>query len=184
MMASRAVLLLMLVSAITANASDVVVTDCEACHGYATCHLQGVTPECRCKAGFVGDGLACYNRTACESSQDCCEPGYRWSSEQGCVDVDECSSSEQKCPQHLVCENTPGSFDCLLPLEESSHQRSKRSANPNAVFFSCGGQLCPGGEDCIDNNGYQQCLDPCQHYSVLNDSWRATDFSPSAKTAP
>ncbi|KAJ8366625.1 hypothetical protein AAFF_G00348420, partial [Aldrovandia affinis] len=124
MMISGAVLLLLLISTITPKSTGVVVTDCGACHVNATCSSsQGAKEEivtCSCKAGFVGDGLA-----------------------------------------------------CSLP-------RSKRSSGPdsnqNSVLFSCGGVACPAGQDCLTVNGNEQCLDPCQDYSRLDDAWRATDF--------
>ncbi|KAI1886552.1 hypothetical protein AGOR_G00196970 [Albula goreensis] len=173
---------------------------CNMCHQDAICHkspaAQGVTLECRCMAGFVGDGLACYNRAACEGSQDCCEAGYCWSSEQGCLDVDECSIPGEICSPPLVCENTPGSYDCLLPREEKLPARSaatssekgqpdtssKPISDKQSIRFSCGGVTCPAGYDCVSFNGTHLCLDPCQNYSVLNDSWRATDFSANGNT--
>ncbi|KAJ8347504.1 hypothetical protein AAFF_G00191590, partial [Aldrovandia affinis] len=191
MMISGAVLLLLLISAITPKSTGVVVTDCGACHEDATCSSsQGANEEivtCSCKAGFVGNGVDCYNRAACDSDGLCCHSGYQWSSERGCVDVDECSSSEENpavgCTSPLVCENIPGSYDCQYEennSNSSSDNRSKRSVHPssnqNSVLFSCGGVACPAGQDCLTVNGNEQCLDPCQDYSRLDDAWRATDF--------
>ncbi|KAJ8362980.1 hypothetical protein SKAU_G00118110 [Synaphobranchus kaupii] len=188
MMISGAAVLLLLISAVSANDADVPVTDCAACNMDATCHsspdADDVTPTCSCSAGFVGDGLYCYNRTACAGGV-CCGSGYRWSSEQGCVDIDECASSDEACTSPLVCENTLGSFDCRLPEEgvtseptsdPESHRRSERSVNRNvkqhSVVFRCGGVICPAGQDCVAH----RCRDPCTYNTPLNDPWRSASI--------
>ena len=38
-------------------------------------------------------------------------------------------------------------------------------------LFRCNGMVCPPGQDCI--NG--ACADPCENFSILNDTWRAND---------
>ncbi|XP_035259225.1 uromodulin-like [Anguilla anguilla] len=207
-MTSRAALLFFLILAITADSTALLVTDCEACSMDAACQssqgAQNVTPTCSCAAGFVGDGISCYNRTACDGAAACCShPGYRWSSEQGCVDTDECTSPEA-CTSPLVCENTPGSFGCVMPREgklqepgadpsarpdsdPDSHQRSDPGSDPSSdqrsVSFGCGGVTCPAGQDCLLINGVRRCLDPCRHYSVLDDPWRATDHRMSGRAS-
>ncbi|XP_036397267.1 uromodulin-like [Megalops cyprinoides] len=172
MMTYGALVLLVLTSAIATTKADVVVTSCEACHENATCRTSPGVPAtrtCSCGDGFVGDGLTCYyNSTACDGDQPCCHPGYRWSTERGCEDVDECALRGVACAQFMVCENTIGSYDCLLP---------KPPPDSHSLLFGCGDVVCPAGEDCVSINGTPRCLDPCQHYSVLNDPWRATDFS-------
>uniref|UniRef100_A0A674BML2 Uromodulin-like n=1 Tax=Salmo trutta TaxID=8032 RepID=A0A674BML2_SALTR len=140
---------------------------CEACHPHAACRLV----TCNCKSGFVGDGITCYDLKLCAGGS-CCRQGYRWSSELGCVDVDECSLPDQPCSPPQVCENTPGSFNCLVPPEDDL--RSSPGSDSRSVQFQCGGRRCPVGEDCISVGGSSLCADPCQHYSVLNDAWRST----------
>ncbi|XP_061089941.1 uromodulin-like [Conger conger] len=136
-----------------------------------------MNPTCSCKAGFVGDGLSCYNSMACASGV-CCASGYRWSSAEGCVDIDECASSEENCLSHLVCENTRGSFDCQTPPEPTrapgAHHIAKRSVSPNSVLFRCGAVMCAAGHDCYTVNGVEQCRDPCTFNSRLDDPWRST----------
>lgn len=69
-----------------------------------------------------------------------------------------------------MCKNTEGSFECITnPLcTQASHL--------HAVQFGCGNIACPHGTDCITIDGIARCADPCEHYSVLNDNWRSTDF--------
>uniref|UniRef100_A0A3B4AV97 UMOD/GP2/OIT3-like D8C domain-containing protein n=1 Tax=Periophthalmus magnuspinnatus TaxID=409849 RepID=A0A3B4AV97_9GOBI len=35
--------------------------------------------------------------------------------------------------------------------------------------------ICPHGMDCFMDNGQARCGDPCEHYTVLDEEWRATD---------
>eukprot|EP00063_Salmo_salar_P011042 XP_013985877.1 PREDICTED: uncharacterized protein LOC106564346 [Salmo salar] len=182
MMSSGILMTLLFFKHVTADSSGSVVTSCEACHGQATCLDSPVERErgdafqtwsvtCTCQDGFVGDGITCYDLEFCAKGS-CCRQGYRWSSELGCVDVDECSLPDQPCSPPQVCENTPGSFNCLVPPEDDL--RSSPGSDSRSVQFQCGGRWCPVGEDCISVGGSSLCADPCQHYSVLNDDWRST----------
>uniref|UniRef100_A0A672HD65 ZP domain-containing protein n=1 Tax=Salarias fasciatus TaxID=181472 RepID=A0A672HD65_SALFA len=156
-------------------------TSCDSCHAEAFCldqkergdtflgHAHSYT--CLCKDGFVGDGLTCYDAKLCSDSS-CCSPGYHWSPERGCVDVDECSLPDSPCNSRQICKNTPGSFECLESVSELSSGPSSKSFQ--AV---CGETVCPTGMDCILHNGTSRCADPCDDYTVLNDEWRSTDFT-------
>uniref|UniRef100_UPI003AB0C60A scavenger receptor cysteine-rich type 1 protein M130-like n=1 Tax=Centroberyx gerrardi TaxID=166262 RepID=UPI003AB0C60A len=164
--------------------TETLVLSCDECHGQASCLESPVRRErgdtftsqafsCVCKDGFVGDGLACYSAKLCSDSS-CCHQGYRWSPENGCVDVDECSLPDPPCTHPQLCQNTPGSFECLVP---PSNARSSHDSgtDPRSVQFHCGGMPCPLGTDCTRVNGTLLCVDPCEHYTVLDDAWRATD---------
>ncbi|KAJ8332407.1 hypothetical protein SKAU_G00425800 [Synaphobranchus kaupii] len=167
---------------------DVLVTDCGACDADATCDRSENASVCSCWAGFVGDDLHCYNRSACEGGI-CCGSGYRWSSERGCVDIDECVSPEEACPSPLVCKNTLGSFHCQ-PVDEGAAPRirpcpeipptversGKSNSTEHSVVFHCENVTCPAGEDCLTQNNGSQCLDPCVHNSRLDDYWNSTSY--------
>uniref|UniRef100_A0A672HCR5 ZP domain-containing protein n=1 Tax=Salarias fasciatus TaxID=181472 RepID=A0A672HCR5_SALFA len=156
-------------------------TSCDSCHAEAFCldqkergdsFLGHTHPHtCVCKDGFIGDGLTCYDAKLCSDSS-CCSPGYHWSPERGCVDVDECSLPDPPCNSRQICKNTPGSFECLESV-------SKLSSGPSSKSFQavCGGTVCPTGMDCILHNGTSRCADPCHDYTVLNDEWRSTNFT-------
>ncbi|XP_038817702.1 uromodulin-like isoform X1 [Salvelinus namaycush] len=182
MTSSGVLMVLLFFKHVTADNSGTVVTSCEACHDQATCLDSPVERErgdafqtgsvtCTCQDGFVGDGITCYDLEFCAKGFCCCQ-GYGWSSELGCVDVDECSLPDQPCSPPQVCENTPGSFNCLVPHEDDLH--SSPGSDSRSVQFQCGGRRCPVGEDCISVGGTSLCADPCLHYSVLNDDWRST----------
>ncbi|XP_038595408.1 uromodulin-like, partial [Micropterus salmoides] len=170
-------LLLLILQILTGSTSGTLVSSCDSCHDEATClesrergdSLTSPALSCVCKDGFVGDGLACYNAKLCSDSS-CCSQGYHWSPDSGCVDTDECSLPDSPCMPPQVCQNTPGSFQCL---ESSSSSRSSPSSQ--YVQFNCGNTVCPSGMDCISYNGVLRCADPCEHYTVLNDDWRSTN---------
>lgn len=167
-----------------------VVTRCEACNKHATCissaghEGNGFSPlqfNCVCKDGYLGNGLECLDRVACSADMNCCHQGYQWTPDFGCVDIDECSSSVGKsnpCPHPTVCENTAGSFSCVMtPALESSRILPHRAeAEVRSVQFGCGSVVCPVGQDCLSINGNATCADPCQHYTTLNQLWRSTDY--------
>ncbi|KAK7939600.1 hypothetical protein WMY93_002926 [Mugilogobius chulae] len=159
--------------------SEVHMTSCDSCHSEATCLSlkaedtlsTSATLSCQCKDGFVGDGINCYDVKECGADSSCCSAGYEWSPKQGCVDIDECSLTRSPCGASQICQNTQGSFECVTNLA-----RRKRSV-VQSVQFSCGGVLCPHGMACITLNGTASCADPCEHYTVLDDLWRATDYT-------
>uniref|UniRef100_A0AAV2K4V8 Uncharacterized protein n=1 Tax=Knipowitschia caucasica TaxID=637954 RepID=A0AAV2K4V8_KNICA len=166
----------------TGFASGVPVTSCEACHPEATClrreerreTLPTTTVSCQCKDGFVGDGVNCYEVKECGGDSSCCSAGYKWSPKEGCVDVDECSLKPSPCAASQICRNTQGSFECSV----NPALRTGASPFVNAVQFMCGNTTCPHGMDCITNNGTARCADPCEHYTALDDPWRAADKKP------
>ncbi|XP_073325943.1 scavenger receptor cysteine-rich type 1 protein M130-like [Pagrus major] len=157
-----------------------LVTSCDSCHDDAVCvesrergdsFINHELLSCVCNNGFVGNGLTCYNIKLCSDSP-CCSQGYQWSTERGCVDINECSLPDSPCATPQVCRNTPGSFECL---ESSSSSRSDPSSH--SVLFSCQHSTCPSGMDCISFNGTMRCVDPCQHYTGLHDDWRSTNYT-------
>lgn len=153
-----------------------LVTHCDSCHNEATClespgrgdSFINHRLSCVCKDGFVGDGITCYNTELCSDSS-CCSQGYHWSAESGCVDIDECSLPDSPCPLPQVCQNTPGSFECLQPSSSTRSGPSSRS-----IVFDCGHTICPAGTDCVvGSDGIMTCVDPCETYIALNEDWRS-----------
>lgn len=166
----------------------VVVTSCDACHKHASCapvlkespHQPDSFPTtftCSCIEGFSGNGITCYNTSACSApGVSCCSTGNRWS-EHGCVDIDECSGEKSPCTTTLQCKNTPGSFTCLPPVAYTKD--NKLNVEPASNQLSCGAEVCSSGQDCITINGALRCADPCQYYSILDDPWRSTNLKTS-----
>ncbi|XP_023189205.1 uromodulin-like [Xiphophorus maculatus] len=140
------IFLILLLQILMRTTSATLVTSCDSCHGEASCwesrergdSFAKRTFSCACRDGFVGDGLTCYDINLCNSSS-CCESGYRWSPELGCVDVDECSQQSSPCSAHQICSNRPGSYECLQP---SSNSRS--GLIEGALRLANGGSHCSG----------------------------------------
>ncbi|XP_018534556.1 uromodulin [Lates calcarifer] len=177
---------LLLLLLMTAHSAQSTATSCDACHKLARCltsihdnNVETVDVSCRCEDSVVGDGFICYNKTTCNS--DCCGRGYRWSPLQGCIDIDECSLTPPPCGPGQLCENTPGSFSCLVSPVPQHHTAA--ITEPHSVVFACGNTQCPVGQDCLQVNGAARCTDPCQHYTPLRDAWRATDFKVDSASA-
>ncbi|KAK2819712.1 hypothetical protein Q7C36_021358 [Tachysurus vachellii] len=178
------VLLLFFITNFTSNVSGlVVVTSCDVCHKHASCapELKESPPRadsfqptftCSCTEGFSGNGITCYNISACSKpGASCCPEGYRWS-EHSCVDIDECSGEKNPCTSPLLCKNTPGSFSCVSL--DAYAKDTMLNVEPASNQLSCGGEVCSSGQDCITVNGVLRCADPCHHYTILSDSWRST----------
>eukprot|EP00066_Takifugu_rubripes_P021522 XP_011610788.1 PREDICTED: deleted in malignant brain tumors 1 protein-like [Takifugu rubripes] len=176
--APKGLVWLLLLLIYTGSTSGTLVTSCDSCHDEATCletKDRGdsfLKLSCACKDGFVGDGLTCYDQKLCSDS-DCCAQGYQWSAERGCEDTDECSLPDSPCQPPQVCRNTLGSYECLQPPS-----RTKSGPSDRSVQVDCGHGLCPEGMDCLEgSDGFMNCVDPCENYSVLNDDWRATNYT-------
>ncbi|XP_053273742.1 uromodulin [Pleuronectes platessa] len=68
----------------------------------------------------------------------------------------------------LVTWNT--SVICMEPSSTATSGPSYQS-----VQFRCGNTICPTGMDCISNNVFTRCTDPCERYTELHHDWRSTD---------
>ncbi|XP_071508883.1 protein disulfide isomerase Creld2-like [Diadema antillarum] len=113
------------------------------CKGNGKCMGAGTragTGKCKCNAGYKGDLCdICKDgyyevmknemHTACKACHKACtalctgpgpkgckkcKAGWLWSDEEGCQDVDECKAEEQPCEPEEFCENTQGSFKCVV----------------------------------------------------------------------
>ncbi|KAL1005486.1 hypothetical protein UPYG_G00059760 [Umbra pygmaea] len=115
------------------ESSGSVVNSCESCHEKASCLDSPVEHEkggafrtrsvsCTCQDGFVGDGITCYDLELCADGS-CCFQGYRWASELGCVDVDECSLPDEPCPppQARTASVLMGHLAVLIPANTTPH---------------------------------------------------------------
>ncbi|TSK20061.1 Uromodulin [Bagarius yarrelli] len=186
---SRTVFVLLFITSFTSKVSGlVVVTSCNACHKHASCspvlkesshqaNSFSHTFTCSCTDGFSGNGITCYNISACSTpGASCCPDGYGWA-EHSCVDIDECSSEKNPCTAPLQCKNQPGSFACLTPdaYTKDTMLNIKQDSNQPR----CGGKVCSSGQDCINVNGALSCVDPCQYYTILDDPWRSTNSNTS-----
>ncbi|XP_078792383.1 uncharacterized protein LOC144987177 [Oryzias latipes] len=67
-------------------------------------------------------------------------------------------ATEYMCTLYSVFENARSTGVPLRVFTDHQH-------------LPCGQGFCPSDHVCINGNGTFQCLDGCQHYTVLNDDW-------------
>ena len=80
-----------------------------------------------------------------------CEFGYIFSVNQ-CVDINECQNSP--CDPSAVCQNQPGSYQCVCPPGKVLHQTGKCLSSDQCISDTD----CPSTAAC--NNG--KCQNPCE----------------------
>ncbi len=103
------------------------------CHANANCYDTEESYECRCKSGYVGDGVdACDDIDECASGTDNCHANAECANTEGsfectcpagfegdgyatCADINECANETDNCAEGARCTNTPGGFECHCP---------------------------------------------------------------------
>ncbi|XP_013395434.2 protein kinase C-binding protein NELL2 [Lingula anatina] len=155
------------------------------CHGNATCINLKTRYDCKCNAGFVGDGRHCEDVNEClkKGGQDgnhcdsdsticanvpgsyvCqCKAGFTRVNEYNCIDINECDSGLHGCHDNAVCKNSIGSHTCeCLP----GYSGDGYLCTP-ICSIPCGNNgTCVKPDQCQCRPGYgghdcQQDLDEC-----------------------
>ena len=123
------------------------------CHPYADCVSTATSYVCICKVGYFGDGVTCRDVDECKQRVDTCAaknmkckntiggykcycpPGFYMSSDDVCLDVDECE--RVTCPRDTQCVNSIGSYACKCKdyhlLKEGRCQYDTELCRPNAT---------------------------------------------------
>ncbi|XP_032438460.1 uncharacterized protein LOC116732421 [Xiphophorus hellerii] len=76
---------------------------------------------------------------------------------------------------HTVSSLTPGTNYTFTLFSVLDNVRSSGVSITAATASCTGCRCCASGTDCITTNGVVECLDPCDTYTVLNDTWRSTE---------
>ncbi|KAM4697753.1 uromodulin-like [Rhinophrynus dorsalis] len=166
-----------------ANTSS--TAECSECHLNATCEENFGIKECSCRDGLIGDGFTCSDIDECAYSwsNNCstnicintfgsytcvCRSGYTRSSENNCVDTDECSDSNlNACHALATCTNNIGNYSCACPPNHYGD-------GFYCEFDECTTGVCGQGLECIKTKGSYYCSDPCSNHTILDEPWRST----------
>ncbi|XP_065187256.1 uncharacterized protein LOC135817895 isoform X4 [Sycon ciliatum] len=137
------------------------------CDSKALCMDANGTFNCRCVAGYQGNGFAgnCTNinectGSPCDSNAMCndtlgsytcaCNSGYSGNG-QTCLDVNECQAGTDNCDSNANCTNTMGSFTCACKTGYQGDGVSCSDIN------ECAGQVCHGQGTCTNTVGSFTC---------------------------
>ncbi|XP_019912333.2 pancreatic secretory granule membrane major glycoprotein GP2-like [Esox lucius] len=76
---------------------------------------------------------------------------------------------------------TPGALLFLTLIHFITGQVSGDGNSTNLIpwtsIFKCGLKNCPFGQDCLIVSGTQMCVDPCDHYTILNNPKRSVSYT-------
>ncbi|KAM5273583.1 latent-transforming growth factor beta-binding protein 2 [Ctenodactylus gundi] len=188
-------------------ANGTVCEDVDECVGEEYCAPHGECLNshgsffCLCAPGFASTegGTSCQDVDECAATDVCpgghcvntegsfnclCEPGFQPSPENGeCVDIDECEDYGDPVCGAWRCENSPGSYRCVLGCQPGfymaptgdcididecandtmcgSHGFCDNTDGSFRCFCDQGFEISPSGWDCIDVNECELMLAVC-----------------------
>ncbi|KAI3368749.1 hypothetical protein L3Q82_025735 [Scortum barcoo] len=155
------------------------VDECEIgahnCDMHAACINVPGSFKCRCRDGWVGDGIKCVDQDECSAEDHSCNPNadcvntpgsYRCTCKEGfngdgfsCSDMDECADNVNLC-ENGQCLNAPGGYRCecemgFTPTEDSKACQDIDECNFQniCVYGTC--QNLPGMFRCVCDDGYE-----------------------------
>ncbi|KAM4632020.1 uromodulin-like [Discoglossus pictus] len=160
---------------------------CSKCDPNAECEEYLNFQACFCKDGFQGDGYSCYDIDECSDyygnrcyphmcintygSYTCqCNYGYELSSDNTCVDIDECSRPDLNyCDVHATCYNYVSGYYCECSAGYTGN-------GYYCEFDECTTDVCLFGTECVKTTGSYYCMDPCVNNTVLDQPWRSMSY--------
>uniref|UniRef100_A0A7N4NQ99 Latent transforming growth factor beta binding protein 4 n=1 Tax=Sarcophilus harrisii TaxID=9305 RepID=A0A7N4NQ99_SARHA len=108
------------------------------------CHVD----ECREYGPVLCGTQRCENTPGSYRCVPVCEPGYQPTPSGGCQDVDECRN-RTFCGAHAMCQNLPGSFQCLCDQGYEGARDGRHCVDVNeceTLQGVCGAALCENVE--------------------------------------
>lgn len=159
---------------------DECATNSNICDANAECFNKLGGYECRCNAGFRGNGFTCYPENSnIETTEDTtpfspteCRNGFYYDeTNRACADIDECAQDPNICGENADCVNRLGSYECTA-------SSSTYEATPSIPGLAPEHWLCDACSEhadcnqgvCVCRNGWNgdgiECVYNCQDDSV------------------
>uniref|UniRef100_A0A452V189 Latent transforming growth factor beta binding protein 4 n=1 Tax=Ursus maritimus TaxID=29073 RepID=A0A452V189_URSMA len=104
--------------------------------------------ECQEYGSAICGAQRCENTPGSYRCTPACDPGYQPTPGGGCQDVDECRN-QSFCGAHAVCQNLPGSFQCLCDQGYEGARDGRHCVDVNeceTLQGVCGAALCENVE--------------------------------------
>ncbi|XP_037675602.1 latent-transforming growth factor beta-binding protein 4 isoform X4 [Choloepus didactylus] len=104
--------------------------------------------ECQEYGPAICGAQRCENTPGSYLCTPACDPGYQPTPGGGCQDVDECRN-RSFCGAHAVCQNLPGSFQCLCDQGYEGARDGRHCVDVNeceTLQGVCGAALCENAE--------------------------------------
>ncbi|VFV38979.1 latent-transforming growth factor [Lynx pardinus] len=104
--------------------------------------------ECQEYGSAICGAQRCENTPGSYRCTPACDPGYQPTPGGGCQDVDECRN-RSFCGAHAVCQNLPGSFQCLCDQGYEGARDGRHCVDVNeceTLQGVCGAALCENVE--------------------------------------
>lgn len=133
-----------------------------SCSCYKGYQLQEDQTSCKkCKYPYFGDNCAgvcaCNGRGSCDHVRGCvCDSG--WTGPTCALDVNECQTLEQPCPDNQECVNSLGSYTCNC--RPGYHMESGNCVDVNECEDVLDHSCRLGTENCLNTVGSYDC--PCR----------------------
>ncbi|XP_054303867.2 latent-transforming growth factor beta-binding protein 2 isoform X1 [Pongo pygmaeus] len=179
-------------------ANGTVCEDVNECMGEEHCAPHGECLNshgsffCLCAPGFVSTegGTRCQDVDECAATDPClgghcvntegsfncvCETGFQPSPESGeCVDIDECEDYGDPVCGTWKCENSPGSYRCVLDCQPGFHM----APNGDCIDIDecTNDTMCGSHGFCDNTDGSFRCL--CdQGFEISPSGWDCVDVN-------
>ncbi|XP_071941000.1 uncharacterized protein [Antedon mediterranea] len=165
-----------------ANENGTICEDIDEC-AKRECHLNSTCMNipgsfmCSCNNGFYGNGFMCQNYDECSDPNTCdvnavcrdtigsfvcsCSDGYAESTNDTCVDINECDLSTSVCDKNADCFNENGSYYCMCKkgYDGSDYSGDDQSVCVNINECYHGLDDCDQNEaTCVDTDGSYECF--------------------------
>ncbi|XP_077287306.1 hemicentin-1-like [Arctopsyche grandis] len=95
-----------------------------------------------------------------DDNEESCSTGYTFDPHEGCIDINECEIPNNVCHSTQMCENLPGSYNCLCELGYLSFGAGQRCLDIN----ECSQNIHNCSHECLNAPGSFYCICPSMYH--------------------